>query len=60
MYDVQMKYAKLEDFDNITCFKCENFSFYNNGYRFENILMDEFRISDLEVNNEDIALIKIQ
>lgn len=60
MYDVQMKYAKLGDSDNTTYFKCENIRFYNNGYRFENILMDEFTISDLEINNEDIALIKIQ
>lgn len=60
MYDVQMKYINIGDNDSVFAFKCENFSFQNNGYKFENILMDDFIISDLEVNNEDIALIKIR
>ena len=30
------------------------------GYKFENITMDNFILNDLEVNNEDIALIKIK
>lgn len=60
MYEVQMKYINVEESDNPFAFKCESFSVGNNGYRFENILMDNFIIGDLEVNNDDIALIKIR
>lgn len=55
-----MKYMNIGDNDGPFAFKCDNFSVQNNGYRFENILIDNFIISDLEVNNEDIALIKIR
>ena len=41
-------------------FRCEKFNIENNIYKFENIFIDEFIISDMEVNNEDIALIKIR
>lgn len=55
-----MKYINIGNRDNPFAFRCENFIVENNGYKFENILMDDFIISDLEVNNDDIALIKIR
>lgn len=55
-----MKYMNRGNNDSPFEFKCENFSVQNNVYKFENILIDDFIISDLEVNNEDIALIKIR
>lgn len=60
MYEVLMKYMNRGNNDSPFEFKCENFSVQNNVYKFENILIDDFIISDLEVNNEDIALIKIR
>lgn len=56
MYEVQMKYVNENPFD----FKCESFRVDDNGYKFENIMMDNFIITDLEVNNDDICLIKIR
>ncbi len=58
MYDVQMKYADLFDLDALN-FTCERFNISAKGYKFENIMMDNFIINDLEINNEDIALIRI-
>lgn len=55
-----MKYIDINDVDTPINFRCENFNIHNNGYRFEHILMDNFILSDLEVSNEDIALIKIR
>lgn len=55
-----MKYMNIGNNDNPFAFTCENFIVENNRYKFENILMDDFIISDLEVNNDDIALIKIR
>lgn len=60
MYEVQMKYLGLNENNNLLNFKCEKFNIGNGGYKFENIIMENFIISDLEVNNEDIALIKIK
>ena len=59
MYEVEMKYADLFNVDTLN-FTCENFNINDNGYKFENITMDNFILNDLEVNNEDIALIKIK
>ncbi|MGL6107701.1 hypothetical protein [Romboutsia sp.] len=59
MYEVQMKYMDEHNQDLFN-FTCESFNIDNNGYRFENITMNNFKILDLEVNNEDIALIKIK
>lgn len=58
MYDVQMKYADLFDLDVLN-FTCERVNISAKGYKFENIMMDNFIINDLEINNEDIALIRI-
>lgn len=60
MYEVQMKYIDTNDIDEPFMFACENFNVENNGYRFEKVFMKDFVIGDLEVNNEDIALIKIK
>ena len=46
--------------NEICRFTCENFNINDKGYKFENITMDNFILNDLEVNNEDIALIKIK
>lgn len=43
MYEVKMRYLDLE----------------NNNYKFENIFIENFMIRDIEINNEDIALIMI-
>ena len=58
MYEVQMKYVDLFNLDTLK-FNCENFNISNDGYIFENITIDKFRLNDLEVKNKDIALIKI-
>ncbi len=58
MYEVQMKYVDLFNLDTLK-FNCENFNISNDGYIFENITIDNFRLNDLEVKNKDIALIKI-
>lgn len=60
MYEVQMKYIDVNDIDTPLMFRCENFNVSDNGYKFEKILMDNFEISDLEVSNKDIALIRIK
>jgi len=60
MYEVQMKYIYLENNGNPFSFRCEKFNIEDNQYKFENIFIDDFIISDMEVSNEDIALIKIR
>ncbi len=60
MYEVKMKYMDVENNGDSFRFRCEKFNIENNIYKFENIFIDEFIISDMEVNNEDIALIKIR
>ena len=60
MFEVKMKYMNnIESYD-ILNFKCEKFDIGNSGYKFENILMENFKLNDLEVNNEDIASIMIR
>lgn len=59
MYEVKMKYMDESNL-NMFNFKCEKFNIDSNGYKFENIIMDNFMITDLEVNNEDIASIMIK
>ena len=54
-----MKYMDENNLNNFN-FRCEKFNIDNNGYKFENITIDNFQISDLEVNNEDIASISIK
>lgn len=60
MYEVQMKY--LDRYDDISpvMFTCEKYNIDDNGYKFENIQMENFVLSDLEVNKEDIALMRIK
>lgn len=60
MYEVEMIYLTNVENDESINFRCENFYIGNNGYKFNNILMDNFNIIDLEVNNEDIASIMIK
>ena len=60
MYEVQMRCMHSENNGNPFSFRCEKFNIENNQYKFENIFIDDFIISDMEVNNEDIALIKIR
>lgn len=60
MYEVQMKYLDKYDDCLPVMFTCENFDIYDFGYRFENIQMDNFILADLEVNKDDIALMKIK
>ena len=55
-----MKYVDVNDIYEPLTFKCENFNVSSNGYKFENIFIDNFLINDFEVCNEDIALIKIK
>lgn len=59
MYEVQMRYMN-ENNSDLFSFTCEKYDIANNFYRFENIVMDNFRLMHLEVNNEDIAVIKIK
>ena len=59
MYDVKMKYVDLFNEDTLN-FTCERFNINKRGYKFENITMNNFILNDLEVSNEDIALIKIK
>ncbi|CEH33032.1 hypothetical protein [Romboutsia lituseburensis] len=59
MYEVQMRYIDFEINKSPFSFRCEKFNIRNNYYRFENVFIDNFIISYLEVNDEDIALIKI-
>lgn len=58
MYEVQMKYVDLFNLDTLK-FNCENFNISKEGYIFENITTENFKLNDLEVKNKDIALIKI-
>ena len=55
-----MKY--LDRYDDISpvMFTCEKYNIDDNGYKFENIQMENFVLSDLEVNKEDVALMKIK
>lgn len=59
MYRVQLKYIELNSIDSPIVFDCQQFEFRDNSYQFINIIMNNFYIRDLEVSNEDIALIKI-
>lgn len=59
MYEVNMKYMDENNLNNFN-FTCEKFNIDNNGYKFENIIIDNFKITDLEINNEDIASIRIK
>ena len=60
MYEVQMRYLdKHEDILPLV-FICENYNINDNGYKFENIQMENFILSDLEVNKDDVALMKIK
>ena len=59
MYDVKIKYVDLFN-EDILNFTCESFNINKCVYKFENITMNNFILNDLEVSNEDIALIKIK
>lgn len=60
MYKVQMKYIDANDIEGPIMFDCQYVDFNNDGYQFKNIVMDNCVIEDLEVNHNDIALIKIR
>lgn len=59
MYEVQMRYMNDNNKD-VFSFTCEKYNIDSDSYRFENIVMENFKLIDLEVNNEDIAVIKIK
>lgn len=59
MYEVQMRYVDKDNCDLFN-FRCESFNINNDGYTFENITVNNFNIVDLEVSNDEIALIKIK
>ena len=60
MYRVVLKYMNTDYLSENMIFDCQHIGFDNFKYRFENIVMNNFFIKDFEVNNEDIALIKIR
>ena len=51
MYDVKMKYVDLFNEDTLN-FTCESFNINKRVYKFENIIMNNFTLKDLEVSNE--------
>lgn len=59
MYEVKMRYKDVEHNTDPFSFRCEKFNIANNSYTFENVFMDNFLISDMEISNDDIALIRI-
>ena len=60
MYRVQLKYLDVNSEENPIIFDCQYFSFDSIKYNFKNVVMSNFIINELEVRNEDIALIKIK
>ncbi|XTR38245.1 hypothetical protein ACQQ2T_02415 [Paraclostridium tenue] len=60
MYRVQLKYLDINSEENPIIFDCQYFDFDSNKYNFKNVVLSNFIINDLEVSNEDIALIKIK
>ena len=59
MYEVQMRYMNVEHNSDPFNFSCEKFKIENNNYTFENVFINDFILSDIEISKEDIALIKI-
>lgn len=59
MYRVKLKYIYSGELDSLITFDCEHFSIDCEKYKFKNIVTSQFVLTDLEVNNKDIALIKI-
>ncbi|GAA0862235.1 hypothetical protein [Paraclostridium tenue] len=60
MYRVQLKYLDVNSKENPIIFDCQYFDFDSEKYNFKNVVMGNFIINKLEVNNEHIALIKIK
>ncbi|SCJ18275.1 Uncharacterised protein [uncultured Clostridium sp.] len=58
MYRVQLKYLDVNSKENPIIFDCQYFD--SEKYNFKNVVMGNFIINKLEVNNEHIALIKIK
>ena len=54
-----MRYMNVEHNSDPFNFSCEKFKIENNNYKFENVFINDFILSDIEISNEDIALIKI-
>ncbi len=59
MYEVQMKHIDGMNMDFIS-FTCEKYDIDSSGYKFENIIMDNFILNDFEVSTENIGIIKIK
>lgn len=60
MYEVEMKYLDKYDDSSLLNFTCDNFHIGEDVYKFENIQMENFILSDLEVDKNSIALMKIK
>jgi len=60
MYKVEMKYLDKYDESSLLNFTCDKFDIKDDAYKFENIQMDNFVLSDLEVDKNSIALMKIK
>lgn len=60
MFKVQMKYIDANDIEEPLMFDCQHVNFDSSGYQFKNIVIDNCVIEDLEVNNDDIASIRIR
>ncbi|MEG2985403.1 MAG: hypothetical protein RR835_11930 [Peptostreptococcaceae bacterium] len=59
MYRVKLKYIDVNELNSIIIFDCEQFNIDYDKYQFKNIVTSQFILTDLEVDNKDIALIKI-
>ena len=59
MYEVEMQHVDGINTDIIN-FICEGFDIDNNVYKFTNIIMENFKLNDFEVRNEDIGVIRIK
>ncbi len=59
MYRVVLKRINTDYLNENMIFDCQYIDIDSSKYKFENVVMNNFVIKDFEVNNEDIALIKI-
>ena len=59
MYKVEMKYLDKYDESSLN-FTCDNFAIEDESYKFENIQMENFILSSLEIDKNSIAVMKIK
>lgn len=60
MFKVQMKHVDANDVEEGIIFDCQYINFNLDGYKFKNIVIDNCVVDDFEVNNKDIASIRIR